>query len=125
MKNLIIPHKRKKSYIWLILGLLMFALGVVGHLLSDGESTNFSFGIFLVYITTGIYKLYLPYIKVSDNQLWVSSYPFRKISLDNVSMVKHFLDETTITSNGKETLISTQEMNEGDKERFVSFLKAL
>lgn len=125
MEDLVIHHKKKQRFIWLILGVAFLILGIVGMLYIEGESLGFSFGMGITYVGFGLYMWYKPYVQIKDNVLLVSSVPFRKIKLTEIDKIKHFLDETTIIANGKETMITTLQMAEEDKEQFLAYMKKL
>jgi hypothetical protein len=78
-----------------------------------------------VYLIGLLYTYYTPYVRVKNSVLWVSSNPFRKIPLDEIQEIKQFLDETTIISKGKETLISTQNMSDKDQKLFLEYVENL
>lgn len=124
MQELIIYHQKRHIYIWIILGLLLILLGI-GTFFSNDNEFGFNLGIGLMYFSLGLYYAFRPYVRVKNNTLWVSTNPFGKINLNEIEQVKHFLDETTIISRGKETLISNQQMSDKDKKRFQVFLELL
>jgi hypothetical protein len=124
MQALTIFHKKRHRNVWLILGVLMLLLGV-GAYFYDQSELGFNLGIGIVYLFTGLYYTFRPYVRIQDNNLWTSAYPFRKINLDEIERVKQFLDETIIISNGKETLITNQQMSKKDKEVFNSFVEQI
>lgn len=125
MEDLVLHHNPKFRRRWLILGLAMFALGIIGLFFSKKEFFGSNMGICIVYIVGAAYTYYRPYVRIKDKVLWVSSNPFRKIPLNEIQEIKQFLDETTIISNGKETLISTQNLAEKDQERFLEYVERL
>tara|TARA_R110000868_G_scaffold337726_1_gene598599 strand:+ start:547 stop:969 length:423 start_codon:yes stop_codon:yes gene_type:complete len=125
MENLIVYHNPKFRNRWLVLGLAFFALGIIGLFFTEGEFFGSNMGICIVYLIGGLYTYYKPYLRVKNNVLWVSSNPFRKTPLNEIQKIKQFLDETTIISKGKETLISTQNMSEEGKEKFLNYIEEL
>jgi hypothetical protein len=124
MKELTIYHKKRHRNIWLLLGGSMFLLGLIANFFNESD-LGFNLGIGIMYFGMGIYYTFRPYIKVKDDFLWVSSSPFRKVNLNEVEKVKQFIDETTIISNGKETLITNLQMSDADKEKFIEFVEGL
>ena len=124
MEDFTIRHKKKQVYIWSLLGLVLLIIGI-GSLFSEEIDFGFNLGLGLFYLGTGLYYWNMPYLKVKDNTLWLSTQPFRKVNLHEIEKVKQFLDETTIISKGKETLISNQQMSVEDKERFQDFVEQL
>ena len=125
MNDLIIYHKKKRIYVWLAIGGAMLILGIGGYIFNDGGELDFSLGLGIFYLIAGIYYAYRPYIKVKENILQVSTHPFRKINLNQLENVKQFLDEITIVSEGKQTILSNLQMSEKDKERFQKFVEKL
>lgn len=123
MKNLTICHKAKLRYVWIVSGVILLLLGIADEYYSDEASLQFSFGMGLVFILTGFYYWLKPYVRIKNNILWVSTYPFRKVQLSEIERVKQFLDETTFIVNGEKTKVTTQQMSETDKKRFNLFLK--
>ena len=123
MKDLTIRNKKKQIYIWTLLGTVMLIIGI-GSVFSEID-LGFSVGSGIVYLCTGLYYWYLPYIKVKNQELWVNNYPFRKVNLNEVTRVKQFYDETTLFANGKETRITTVQMSEEDQERFKALVNEL
>ncbi len=125
MENIVIYHSSKYRRRWIILGAVMLALGVGGLLFSEGQVFGFNLGISIFYLFGGLYTYYRPFLSIKKNVLWVSAAPFRKIHVHDIQEIKQFLDETTIISKGKETLISTQNMSEEDKEKFLNYVEHL
>lgn len=124
MQDFKIKHKKNMILVWTILGFLMIVFGLSSVFFGKIEiGANLGLGLF--YGISGIYYWRMPLVELKGNVIKSSVAPFRKIRIQNITQIKRFLDETTIIANGKETVISNQQMSEEDKARFDNFIQEL
>ncbi len=124
MKDFKIKHKKKMVLVWTILGFLMILIGL-SSVFSQHIEIGANLGLGLFYGISGIYYWRMPLVELKGNVIKTSIAPLRRIKVESISQIKHFLDETTIIANGKETVISNLQMSEKDKERFIDFIQEL
>ncbi len=125
MKDLTVYHNPKYRKLWLILGVALFLLGILGLVFFNDEFWGANMGLSIFYLFVGFYSYYKPHLSIKNNVLWVSAAPFRRTHLKDIQEIRQFLDETTFISKGKETLISTQVMSEEDKEKFLNYVEEM
>ena len=122
---ILIYYKKSKRNFWLGMGIVSLIITILSIIYAERDSFFFNPGLFMFYTLWSAFNVFKPFIKITNEHIWVSTAPFRKIKISEIEKIKYYLDEITITANGKKLLFSDQNIAEEDQHLLKEILKPI